>query len=57
MDLVSCVSSVSSWNSVNAAETHETFHQESGMRYHVKGLQRGSDGRPLLASPDGGYDR
>jgi hypothetical protein len=33
MDPVSCVSCVSWMDSVNAAETHETFHQESGMRY------------------------
>ena len=31
----SCVSCVSSWYWVNAAETHETFHRESGMRYHL----------------------
>jgi hypothetical protein len=33
MDPVSCVSCVSSWYCVNAAETHETFRRESGMRY------------------------
>ena len=33
MDPVSCVSCVSWMHSVYAAETHETFHQESGMRY------------------------
>lgn len=32
---VSCVSCVSSWYSVNAAETHETIHWESGMRYQI----------------------
>ena len=32
---VSCVSCVSWMYCVNAAETHETFHQESGMRYHA----------------------
>ena len=35
MDPVSCVSCVSWWYWVNAAETHETFHWESGMRYQV----------------------
>jgi hypothetical protein len=35
MDPVSCVSCVSWMYCVNAAETHETFHQESGMRYQV----------------------
>ena len=34
MDPVACVSCVSSWYWVNAAETHETFRRESGMRYH-----------------------
>ncbi len=34
IDPVSCVSCVSWWYSVNAAETHETIHTESGMRYH-----------------------
>ncbi len=34
MDPVSCVSCVSWMYSVYAAETHETFHWESGMRYH-----------------------
>jgi len=33
MDLVSCVACVSSWYSVIVAETHETVHAESGMRY------------------------
>jgi hypothetical protein len=33
MDPVSCVSCVSSCYCVNAGETHETFRQESGMRY------------------------
>ena len=33
MDPVSCVSCVSWMHCVYAAETHETFHQESGMRY------------------------
>lgn len=33
MDPVSCVSCVSWMHWVYAAETHETFHQESGMRY------------------------
>jgi len=35
MDPVSCVSCVSWVYSVYAAETHETFHRESGMRYQV----------------------
>jgi len=35
MDPVSCVSCVSSCYCVNAGETHETFRQESGMRYQV----------------------
>ncbi len=35
IDPVSCVSCVSWMYSVNAAETHETFHQESGMRYQL----------------------
>jgi len=34
VDPVSYVSSVSWVARVNAAETHETFHYESGMRYH-----------------------
>ena len=33
MDPVSCVSCVSWMGWLYAAETHETFHQESGMRY------------------------
>jgi hypothetical protein len=37
---VSCVSYVS-WSCwVNAAETHETFRWESGMRYHVSSWPR-----------------
>jgi len=36
MGPVSCVSCVSSWYWVNAAETHETFHRESGMRYQLR---------------------
>jgi hypothetical protein len=48
MDPVPCVSCVSFWHWMNAAENHETVHWESGMRYQVKGLQRGSDGRPLM---------
>ena len=35
MDPVSCVSCVSWMYWVNAAETHETFDWESGMRYQV----------------------
>ena len=35
MDPVSCVSCVSSCYCVNAGETHETFRQESGMRYQA----------------------
>ena len=37
MDHVSCVCCVScvSWYWVDVAETHETFHSESGMRYQV----------------------
>jgi hypothetical protein len=35
MDPVSCVSCVSWMYWVNAGETHETFHWESGMRYQV----------------------
>jgi hypothetical protein len=35
MDPVSCVSYVSWVYCVYAAETHETFRQESGMRYQV----------------------
>ena len=35
IDPVSCVSCVSSWYSLNAVETHETVHWESGMRYQV----------------------
>lgn len=35
MDPVSCVSCVSWMHRVYAAETHETFHRESGMRYHL----------------------
>jgi hypothetical protein len=35
MDPVSCVSCVSSCYCVNAGETHETFRQESGMRYQI----------------------
>ena len=35
MNAVSCVSYVSWMYWVNAAETHETFHLESGMRYQV----------------------
>jgi len=35
MDPVSCVSCVSWWYWLYAVETHETFHQESGMRYQV----------------------
>lgn len=31
----SCVSCVSWWCSVNAAETHETVRAESGMRYQL----------------------
>ena len=34
--LVSCVSCVSWWYCVNAAETHEAPHQESGMRYQIR---------------------
>jgi hypothetical protein len=34
IDPVSCVSCVSSWYWVNAAETHETVQWASGMRYH-----------------------
>ena len=34
MDPVSCVSCVSPWCCGNAAETHETIHWKSGMRYH-----------------------
>jgi hypothetical protein len=34
MDPVSCVSCVSWVRWMNAGETHETFRQESGMRYH-----------------------
>src|SRR6266545_3199641 len=34
IDPVSCVSCVTWMYSVNAAETYETFHLESGMRYH-----------------------
>lgn len=33
MDPVSCVSCVSWVHCVNLAETHETFHRKSGMRY------------------------
>jgi hypothetical protein len=33
MDPVSCVSYVSWWYCVYAAETHETIHWKSGMRY------------------------
>ena len=36
MDPVSCVSCVSRMYSVYAAETHETFHRESGMRYQSR---------------------
>ena len=36
MDPVSCVSCVSSCYCVNAGETHETFRQESGMRYQSR---------------------
>ena len=32
---------------MNAAETHETFHQESGMRYQVSSLEGAG---PLLAT-------
>ena len=35
MGPVSCVSCVSWMHWMNAAETHETFRQESGMRYQV----------------------
>lgn len=34
IDPVSCVSCVSWMRWVYAAETHKTFRQESGMRYH-----------------------
>ena len=44
IDPVSCVSCVSSWYWVTAAETYETFHWESGMRY-----QR--DARPAPRKP------
>lgn len=35
IETVSCFSCVSSWYSVNAAETHETVHWESDMRYQI----------------------
>lgn len=35
MGPVSCVSCVSWMYCVDAAETHETFNWESGMRYHA----------------------
>jgi hypothetical protein len=38
MDPVSCVSCASWVYSVNAGETHETIHQESGMRYQIHPL-------------------
>jgi hypothetical protein len=53
MDPVSCVSCVSWMYCVNAAETHETFHQESGMRYQTR-LHRpdlSSDRVSLLPAP------
>ena len=42
MNPVSCVSYVSWMHRVNAAETHETFHWESGMRYHFTTTSRAS---------------
>ena len=42
--LVSCVSS---WYWVNAAETHQTFHRESGMRYQSTTICRG----PIAPTP------
>jgi len=63
MDPVSCVSCVSGVYSVNAAEKHETFHWESGMRYqsrHSRSEQLTSDypGRCAVAvSVSGGAYR
>ncbi len=42
MCAVSCVSCVSVRHRVNAAETHETIHLESGMRYHFTATYRAS---------------
>jgi hypothetical protein len=48
MDPVSFVSCVSSWYWVSAAETHQTFHRESGMRYQVSSSPDLSTNRCLL---------
>lgn len=51
MDPVSCVSCVSLMYRANATETYETFHQESGMRYHytdyIWWYARGTKSGPL----------
>ena len=65
MDPVSCVSCVSWMHCVYAAETHETFHQESGMRYQhlseapihavegaIRNRQISRDGGKMKISPD-----
>jgi hypothetical protein len=40
---VSCVSCVSWWSFLNAAETHETFHWASGMRYQFRPFEARSE--------------
>jgi hypothetical protein len=51
MDPVSCVSCVSWMHWVNAAETHETLHQESGMRYQVSSrADSENESGPLVAA-------
>jgi hypothetical protein len=49
MDPVSCVSCVSWMCWLYAAETHETFHWESGMRYHSNRVSRCSIRQALAA--------
>jgi len=50
MDPVSCVSCVSWMHWMNAAETHETFRQESGMRYQIMRQPESKHGSGLFAA-------
>jgi len=53
MDPVSCVSYVSWGYSVNVAETHETVHRESGMRYQSSsGSPDSCSNRVRMLRPD-----